>query len=132
MRVRVFVRRVAVAGLAVSVVAGLGVADVWVAPPAAAKPPDAPAPQQPSGVDVAPGGGRKPLKPPKVDQRVLRRTWPAGDVNPGGQPVTAGRGKKSQVGVSPVRVGLPPDAPADLVPARVRVLPPEESRALVG
>jgi len=118
------VRRAAVAIISVAVVAGLGVGDFSVAP-AEAKNPDPPAFQKPSGVDVTTGAVKKEKKPAKVDQRVVRKNWPAGDVNPGGQTVTAGKGQKAQAGSSPVRVGLPADAPQATVTAKVLMLSPE-------
>ena len=131
MDAKVLVRRVVVAGLALVMALGVGFMDLS-APEAVAKKPDPQWFQQPKGVDVKAAGEKKLKKTPKVEQRSLRKSWPAGDKDRGGHRVRVGRGQKARAGSSPVWISPSVDTGQVSVDATVRMLPQEQARKLVG
>lgn len=124
-----FGARGAVCALAVIVVVGL--IDVWVVPSAAAAPSTAPGQPQPTTTDVTPVTGQDTKTPPDLAQRSSRTAWPAGDADSAGVAVTVTPGQKTRVGAGIVSVTLPASG-RTAIEARVRVLPPDQSRQLVG
>jgi len=124
----------AMGAVAVVTVLGLAMVDVGAAPPALGKPdaPPASGADQPESTPVVEVVGEQPQTDPSIGKGALHANWPAGDVNPAGHPVHVGRGKTEQAGTSIVRIGLPGNAKKTSLDATVRVLPPGQSRKLVG